>query len=173
MGKIILVLGGARSGKSTYAVRLATEMKKRAAYVATLEFHDAEMDERIALHRAQRPAGWRTIEEGRNVDAVLDSLHDSEDVVIVDCLTNLVSNLLLQGLSGVAIAKRIDNLTVAARRAPFTTIIVANEVGCGVVPKTSFGRNFRDIAGTANQLAALQADEVYLMAAGIPLRLKP
>lgn len=173
MGRIILVLGGARSGKSAYAVRLAAAMDRRTAYVATLEFHDAEMDDRIKLHRAQRPPGWRTIEEGRNVDTVLDSLHSSHDVVIIDCLTNLVSNLLLQGLSREAIEKRIENLFAVARRVPFTTIVVTNEVGCGLVPETPLGRSFRDVAGVANQMAAREADEVFLVTAGIPLRLKP
>jgi adenosylcobinamide kinase/adenosylcobinamide-phosphate guanylyltransferase len=131
------------------------------------------MDDRISRHRAQRPTGWHTVEEGRNVDAVLDSLQSSFDVVIIDCLTNLVSNLLLQGLDSTAIEKRIDGLMTAARRAPFATILVANEVGCGVVPETALGRQFRDVAGIANQLAAQYVDEIYLMTAGIPLRLKP
>ena len=120
-----------------------------------------------------KDANWRTIEAGRDVATVLDSLHGSHDVVIIDCLTNLVSNLLLQELGDAAIEKEIGGFMAAARRAPFNTILVANEVGYSIVPSTALGRRFRDIAGIANQLAARHANEVYLMSAGIPLKLKP
>ena len=173
MKKIILVLGGARSGKSHHAVELAKQINKRTVFLATMEFIDEEIKERIKIHRQNRPAEWQTVEEGKNVDKIMLNLSCLCDVVIIDCLTNLVSNLLLELNDVTKVRDRIKELMDIISKIDFTVIIVSNEVGCGVVPETPLGRKFRDIAGLANNLVAKYADEVYLMTAGIPLCIKP
>jgi adenosylcobinamide kinase/adenosylcobinamide-phosphate guanylyltransferase len=173
MGKIILVLGGVRSGKSHHAVELAKQINKRTVFLATMEFIDEETKERIKLHKQSRPQEWQTVEEGKNVDKILFNLKGLCDIVIIDCLTNLVSNLLLELNAIGKVKDRVKEIITILKDIDFTVIIVSNEVGCGVVPGTSLDRDFRDIAGLANQLMAKHADEVYLMTAGIPILLKP
>lgn len=172
MKKIILVLGGARSGKSHYAVERARQMNKRTVFIATLEFRDAEMTERIKLHKQHRPAEWQTVEEGKNIDKILLNLKGLCDVVIIDCLTNFVSNLLISLNDVNQVESRVRELIEVLKAVDFTVLVVSNEVGGGLVPETPLGRKFRDIAGLANQLVARHADEVYLMTAGIPLCIK-
>lgn len=172
MKKLILVLGGARSGKSQYTVELAQKMSGRTVFLATLEFRDDEMEERIKKHQQARPAEWQTVEEGKNIDNILLNLKGLCDVVIVDCLTNLVSNLLLDLQDEEKVTERIEGIMRVIDEADFTVLMVSNEVGTGLVPETVLGRKFRDVAGKTNQLAAQYANEVYLMTAGIPLRIK-
>jgi adenosylcobinamide kinase/adenosylcobinamide-phosphate guanylyltransferase len=189
MKKIILVLGGARSGKSHYAVELAKKLgnpssltgshmgrdsvaTSRTVFLATMECLDEEMQERIKLHRQHRPAEWQTVEEGKDVDKVILNLKGLCDVVIIDCLTNLVSNLLLELQEINKVKVRIEEIIQVIGQLDATVLIVSNEVGCGVVPETPLGRKFRDIAGIANQLVAKYADEVYLLTAGIPICIK-
>lgn len=195
--KLILILGGARSGKSQYAIELARKMKGRTVFLATLEFKDEEMEERIKKHRQARPPAWQTVEEGKNIENILLNLKGLCNVVIIDCLTNLVSNLLLDlsrtekhseklrrdpevtppgqvhsGKDEEKVVDRIEGIMRVIDEVDFTVLMVANEVGSGIVPDTALGRKFRDVAGKANQLAAKYADEVYLMTAGIPLKVK-
>lgn len=170
--QFILVTGGARSGKSRYAVELAKRLGPSIVYLATCAASDPEMRRRIARHRRARPASWTTIESPTNPAAALGRLPQRTHGVIIDCLTLLVSQLMLAKRSDAAIEAGVTSLCEAIRRAPCPVIVVTNEVGNGVVPASALGRRFRDLAGTANQIAAAAADEVYLLVAGLPLCIK-
>jgi adenosylcobinamide kinase/adenosylcobinamide-phosphate guanylyltransferase len=168
MAPLILILGGARSGKSRYAERLISEYAAPWIYIATAEAQDDEMRMRIAEHRARRDRRWHTIEAPHALaDAVRDA--PAERPLLVDCLTLWLSNRLLVDAD---IEQETGTLvgTLAARTAP--TIAVSNEVGLGIVPDNALARRFRDAAGTANQMLAARADRVDFIAAGLPLRLK-
>lgn len=155
-----------------HAIAIAsTSPATRKFFIATAEALDHEMRARIAHHRRSRPAEFETIEEPRRLGAAIESLHGRADVVVIDCLTLWVSNL-LQEYNDDAILAEMDALASAVLRAPFSTIIVTDEVGWGVVPDNPVGRRFRDLLGWTNQKIARAADEVLLMAAGCPLRLK-
>jgi adenosylcobinamide kinase/adenosylcobinamide-phosphate guanylyltransferase len=167
--RIALVLGGARSGKSHYGESLAKSViATNLLYVATAEARDDEMRERIAHHRAARADGWRTIEEPLDLARVVRQA-TRDDVVLVDCLTLWLSNILLAGRSA---AKEADTLCAALTEAPARIVLVANEVGLGIVPDNPLARRFRDEAGLLNQRMATVADHVAFMAAGLPLVLK-
>jgi adenosylcobinamide kinase/adenosylcobinamide-phosphate guanylyltransferase len=168
MAPMILVLGGARSGKSRHAERLICEYEPPWTYIATAEALDAEMRERIARHRAQRDERWQVIEAPHGLaDAVRQTPADRP--LMIDCLTLWLSNrLLAEADLDPEIAALIDAL--ATRSA--LTIVVSNEVGLGIVPDNALARRFRDIAGLANQRLAARADRVDFIAAGLPLRLK-
>jgi adenosylcobinamide kinase/adenosylcobinamide-phosphate guanylyltransferase len=186
MGKLILVLGGARSGKSTYAQKLAGEIttgSSRVAYVATGVACDDEMQARVEQHRRSRPPEWATIEAPTEVAQAIKKAGEEYAVMIVDCLTTLITNWLAERGQleeptesmvelGKAILGRVEELVRAAMGARTTVIVVSNEVGLGVVPSFKAGRVFRDLAGLANQLIAREADEVYVMWAGIPQQIK-
>jgi len=172
MGKIILVLGGARSGKSNFACSLARKYK-RVAFIATAEGGDDEMRRRIRLHRRERPAHWNTFEEPRNILRALSAAGVDHDCVVVDCLTLLVSNLLLAKKSEAEISRTLSEALAVIKKAKFRTVFVSNEVGLGLVPANRLGRLFRDTAGRVNRIVAAAADEVYFLFSGIPLRLKP
>lgn len=176
-GKLILILGGARSGKTQHAQNLAAQLGGRVTYVATAEGNDDEMRERIRQHRAARPAQWQTLERPLRVGDVL--VEWDADVVVLDCITLLVSNVLMAAGDAAPAAqveaqvrREIDDLLEAWRGAQFTLIVVSNEVGMGLVPPYPLGRIYRDVLGRANQQLAQAADEVSLMIAGLPLRLK-
>jgi adenosylcobinamide kinase/adenosylcobinamide-phosphate guanylyltransferase len=180
MGQLILVLGGARSGKSTYAQRLAQKIgQERVLFVATAEAGDAEMAQRIAKHRQERPAAWRTVEAPRQVGAAV-RLHLAEArVVLVDCLTLLVSNLIVPldltidlTVASAAVQTEVDTLMQVCQIHDITCIVVSNEVGLGLVPDTPLGRVYRDLLGHANQALAAQAQEVYFMVAGLAVEVK-
>jgi adenosylcobinamide kinase/adenosylcobinamide-phosphate guanylyltransferase len=166
---IVLVLGGARSGKSAYAERLVTESGLDAVYVATAAPGDAEMADRIAEHRSRREAMWRTIEAPEDLEDALVREAGEGRAVLVDCLTLWLSNLMLAGAD---IEKRGVALTDTARSVAGLRVFVSNEVGLGVVPETPLGRRFRDAQGRLNQAMAAAADHVVFMAAGLPLVLK-
>jgi len=169
---LTLITGGCRSGKSAHAIAIAsTRAAPRKFFIATAEALDHEMKARIAHHRRSRPAEFETIEEPRKLSAAIASLHGRADVVIIDCLTLWISNL-LEEHSDDDILAEVDALASALPLAPFSTIIVTDEVGWGVVPDNPVGRRFRDLLGWTNQKMAGAADEVLLMAAGCPLRLK-
>lgn len=178
--ELVLILGGARSGKSTFAERLARERGGTTLYVATAEAGDDEMACRIAAHRADRPAEWRTLEEPLAPAARLAEGGTFAGVatVLLDCLTLLVSNLLLayerEGEEGVArrVDAEIDALLLRFDEAPAGWVIVSNEVGLGLVPPYPLGRIYRDLLGRVNQRVAARADRVYLLVAGLPLDLK-
>jgi adenosylcobinamide kinase/adenosylcobinamide-phosphate guanylyltransferase len=178
--KLVLVLGGARAGKSTFALRLAEQQAPAAdaqvCFIATAGALDADMAERISRHQSERPAHWRTIEEAHHLDEALHQASHAE-VVIVDCLTLFVSNWLLRSQDQPACEKTVrgisDNFLAEAKSRSGTTICVSNEVGLGIVPESGLGRIFREVLGRVNQQFAEAADEVYLLVAGLPLRLKP
>lgn len=165
--RLVLVLGGARSGKSRYAESLAVGWRGEKVYVATAEAGDKEMADRIARHRASRGAGWSTVEAPLELTASLDRLAGS--FILVDCVTLWLSNLILAGHDAAA---EVEALVAALSRQPATVVVVSNEVGLGIVPDNALARRFRDVAGLANQRLADVCDEVVFMAAGLPLRLK-
>jgi len=166
-----LILGGARSGKSRFALGVPSA-RARVAFVATAVAGDEEMLERIERHRAERPAHWRTLEEPCELVVAVRDASANADLVIVDCLTVWVANLMLRGDPDEQILKQADELAalLALRVADLT--LVSNEVGLGVHPATEDGRHFRDLLGTVNQRVAAAVDRVVLMVAGIPLVVK-
>jgi adenosylcobinamide kinase/adenosylcobinamide-phosphate guanylyltransferase len=165
--RLTLVLGGARSGKSRYAETLITALPAPWTYVATAEARDTEMAERIAAHQARRGAGWRTLETPRDVVGAL-AAHGATPL-LVDCLTLWLSNALLGGADVEAEIERLE-ATLAKAAAPL--VLVANEVGFGIVPDSALGRRFRDLQGQLNQRIAARADRVVLVVAGLPLTIK-
>jgi len=196
---LILVLGGARSGKSDFAQRLAARLGgDRVLFVATAEAADREMARRIAAHRRARPAAWRTVEAPRAAGEALRRHLGDCRAVVVDCLTLLVSNVLLAAAgvprepeapgrahgAGAAITEEVaaaaeaaareevEALVAASREAGVPVIVVSNEVGWGLVPSTPLARLYRDLLGRANQVVAAHAGTVYLLVAGIPLVVK-
>lgn len=183
--KCILILGGARSGKSRFAQELAQQLGKRVLFVATGEPLDEEMEARVKEHKLSRPQNWRTLEASVNVsERIREQIHDA-DVVIIDCLTLLVSNVLTRGdkeslesdqVDYAAMSDRVvaemEGLVRCINNTNATFIVVSNEVGMGLVPPYRLGRDYRDLLGKANQLLAQQADDVYFMVAGIPWQLK-
>lgn len=180
MGRLLLILGGARSGKSAYAQRLAQELGgDQVLFVATAEALDEDMAQRIARHQQERPSTWQTLEIPRQVGQALAlHLHDTA-VVLIDCLTLLVSNVLLHygdSLNAAAIEtavrEEIAALLQATQASAATTIVVSNEVGLGLVPDNTLGRLYRDLLGRANQALAAQAAAVYFMVAGLPVDVK-
>jgi adenosyl cobinamide kinase/adenosyl cobinamide phosphate guanylyltransferase len=162
---LTLLLGGARSGKSALAVRLAEETGRPVVFVATGEAGDAEMAERIRLHRESRPAGWTTVEEPLELRGALADAGDA--LVIVDCLSLWVANALERGWS----AARIEEHAAEAASRAGDTIAVSNEVGLGVVPATPLGRTYRDVLGRVNAIWAAAADEALFVVAGRTLEL--
>jgi adenosylcobinamide kinase/adenosylcobinamide-phosphate guanylyltransferase len=171
MNKIILILGGARSGKSSYALSLAKKHKK-VAFIATCQGLDKEMRERIRLHKKSRPKHWETFEEPRDLVKLLEKMSNSFDCIVIDCLTLLVSNLVLAGNSQEQIINKVEELVCILSKNKIKTVLVSNEVGLGLVPVNKLGREFRDIAGKVNQIVASRADEVLLMVAGLPMNIK-
>jgi adenosylcobinamide kinase/adenosylcobinamide-phosphate guanylyltransferase len=162
---ITLVGGGARSGKSRHALALARQTGPRLAFIATAQAYDAEMRDRIALHRAERGPEFTTFEEPHDHAAVLDREAANFDAIVVDCLTLWLTNVMLAG------AAPPDPLPIAAASSA-RVILVTNEVGCGIVPDNALAREFRDRAGRLNQQAAEAAAEVWWMVFGLPLRVK-
>lgn len=171
MNKITLILGGARSGKSSYALSLARRYKK-VAFIATCQGLDKEMRERIKLHKETRPKHWDTFEEPVELTKLLKKMNNSFDCIIIDCLTLLVSNLILAANSQKQVIEKIQESLLVLNKKRARIIFVSNEVGLGLVPANKLGRDFRDIAGKVNQLVAHQADEVFFMVAGLPLNMK-
>ncbi|HUC48484.1 MAG TPA: bifunctional adenosylcobinamide kinase/adenosylcobinamide-phosphate guanylyltransferase [Xanthobacteraceae bacterium] len=165
--KLTLVLGGARSGKSRYAESVIAALTPPWTYVATAEAGDAEMAERIAAHRSRRGSNWHTVEAPRDLAAALKACDGRP--VLVDCLTLWLSNLVLADADLEAETTLLEQ-AVAAATAP--VVLVANEVGSGIVPEYPLGRRFRDLQGILNQRIAARADRVVLVVAGIPLAVK-
>lgn len=169
--QIILVLGGARSGKSSWALRYAEETYSSYLFVATAEVRDDEMAERVRLHQASRGPQWRLIEEPLDIDKALQSHMVGVEVALIDCATIWLSNVLLQKGRETVTAYQERLLNTLSQR-DHSVIIVSNEVGAGIVPEHPLGREFRDMAGLLNQKLAALADKVIMTVAGIPVPIK-
>jgi adenosylcobinamide kinase/adenosylcobinamide-phosphate guanylyltransferase len=172
--KITFVIGGARSGKSSFALKTASALEGQKAYLATAEALDQEMKERICKHKEERGATWDTHEEPVKIAVMLQGMMDRYDVVVLDCLTLWLSNLVCNNMD---CDKEINDLMNVLQNAKRETrnaklFIVSNEVGMGIVPENELARRFRDFAGILNQKVAEIADEVYLVTAGIPMKIK-
>ncbi len=179
------IIGGARSGKSSYAVQLAKEISAKAAkgtsssldkgkvaFIATAASSDDEMKDRIRLHKMARPPQWKVIEEGRDIGPILPELEEEYKVVLIDCLGLLISNLLAADLTDNEIELNIKDLIKTIQKVNLYTIIVSNEVGSGIVPENPMARRFRDLLGFTNQMLAKRADEVIFLQSGIPIVIK-
>ncbi|MCX5699090.1 MAG: bifunctional adenosylcobinamide kinase/adenosylcobinamide-phosphate guanylyltransferase [Candidatus Omnitrophica bacterium] len=171
MNKITLILGGARSGKSSYALSLAKRYKK-VAFIATCQGLDKEMRQRIELHKETRPKHWETFEEPRELTKLLVKMGNSFDCIVIDCLTLLVSNLILSANSQKQIIDKVQESLLILNKKKARIILVSNEVGLGLVPANKLGRKFRDIAGKVNQIVASRVNEVLFIVAGLPLNIK-
>ncbi len=184
MGQIILVTGGARSGKSTfaerYAARSAAEQNASVAYIATSQIYDEEMRQRVRLHRSRRPADWTTYEAPYEAAAAISDAGMRHGVILFDCITMFLSNDILRyseeeqqaDLFVGHVLSLIDELIHAAQAVNGTTVFVTNEVGTGIVPENRLARLYRDMAGLANQRLAASADKVYLVTCGLAVDIK-
>ncbi|HKW91116.1 MAG TPA: bifunctional adenosylcobinamide kinase/adenosylcobinamide-phosphate guanylyltransferase [Methylomirabilota bacterium] len=168
----LLVLGGARSGKSRYAVAHGRQMNGSIAFLATARAVDADMAARIARHRADRPSAWRTIEEPLDLAAACRRAATDHDLIVVDCVTVWIANLMERGDDDAAVLAAADDLAKLARERVVSIVLVSNEVGEGVHPPSALGRRFRDLLGSVNQRLAAAADRVVLMVAGLPMTVK-
>ena len=190
-GKLILITGGSRSGKSTFAEKYALESKKRVFYLATAGADDDEMRERIRIHQENRPADFITVEEKLYPHRIIEKEQGEETLFLLDCLTLLLTNHLLkdvgkdyeQGVNANAddaslqnsareALQYVEQLVSVTQKSPSEILIVTNEVGMGLVPEYPLGRLYRDTAGRANQIVAAAADEVWLMVCGLAQRIK-
>ncbi len=191
MGKLTLLLGGARSGKSSFAEKRAMEIGgDKVLYVATSETKDEEMVERVIKHRADRSSVWETVEAPRNVAQAIRQARSDAPVVLLDCMTFLVANHLMDAAAPeddpfddpsadpfdkkieAAVVAEVDALVAYAQEEDVELLVVSNEVGLGLVPPYELGRAYRDVLGRANQILARYADEVQLLVAGIPMKVK-
>ena len=170
MGRHILVLGGARSGKTAFAERLAMRYGTRPAYLATAAALDAEMRERVATHRRVRAGRFETIEEPIALPEALIAAHQTHDIILVDCLTLWITNMLIANAD---VATAVEELVATLDAIESSRVIlVSNEVGLGIVPDNAMARTFRDLAGSAHQRLGEICADVYFIAAGLPLTLK-
>ncbi len=191
MGKLTLILGGARSGKSTFAEQRAKELGgEDVLYVATSETKDEEMVERVEKHRSERPAAWETVEAPRNVAQAIRGAGSGANVILLDCMTFLVANHLMDAAAPeddpfddpstdpfdaqieADVVAEVEALVEYVQESDVELLVVSNEVGLGVVPPYELGRAYRDILGRANQILARHAYEVQLLVAGIPMKVK-
>lgn len=170
--RIVFIGGGTRSGKSAFALALARRLGQRRLFLATAQPGDDEMRQRIECHRCERGADFDTVEEPLAVAEAIGQ-HTDYDVVVLDCLTLWLSNLLLEGHTREAILQRVEELAAALARRSLHALVVSSEVGLGLVPETPLGRTFRDVAGLAHQRISAVADEVYFAVLGTILRIKP
>ncbi len=171
MKTIALVGGGVRSGKSTFALKLARERGARRVFVATGVVTDEGMRDRVVRHRSDRAADFETVEAPVALSPALGAIE--ADVVVVDCVTFWLSNMLVRGHAHDAILAEVDELGRVLRAAPFSSVLVTNEVGMSVHPETALGRAFQDLVGFAHQRLARTADEVYVAVLGSILRIHP
>ena len=175
MGTIILVTGGARSGKSAFAERYAAEHGKHIAYIATAEIWDNEMKRRVKLHRERRPENWQTYEAPQHADVAISEAGREHDVILFDCLTLYLSNYLcrpeVSDMSADDLTEGVRQLTQklidAVREQAGTVIFVTNEVGAGIVPENRLARLYRDLAGRMNQQMAAASKHVYVTIGGL------
>lgn len=169
---LTLLLGGARSGKSAMAVAIAASTGLAVTFIATAEARDSEFAERIARHRAERPAHWTTIEEPLELGAALSAV-PAGNATVIDCLTLWVANLFETGLVADQIVERASEVAALAKTSPDPVVVVSNEVGSGIVPADVLSRSYRDALGGANTAFSVAAGEAYLVVAGRTLMLGP
>lgn len=175
MSKIIFITGGARSGKSSFAEKLAKQNGKRLVYIATGEPKDEEMLKRIKKHKQRRKGelcSWKTIEEPVYLVKTLSNIKTKVDTALLDCITLWINNLIELGIKDREIMNEAKKLISVINKNKFKTIVVSNDVGAGIVPINPLARRYRDLLGTINQLVAKKADIVYQMFSGIPIKLK-
>ena len=173
--KIVFITGGARSGKSSFALSEAEKIAGQKLYVATAEALDDEMRERIEKHKRERGENWKAVEEPLYLDTVLNSLESDVSVVLIDCLTLWTSNIMIKHEHNLsALEELIDgfNDSIMTLKDQVSVFIVSNEVGMGIVPDNPMSRAFRDLAGKLNQRIASVSDEVYVVISGLPLKIK-
>jgi adenosylcobinamide kinase/adenosylcobinamide-phosphate guanylyltransferase len=177
--KLVLILGGARSGKSDYAQKLAQAYGGKVLFVATASGDDAEMRERIAQHQAERPSSWRTIEATLRVGEAIRKHWQGEKTILLDCITLLAGNVMGKMQepynyrnAQAAMDEELDLLCNTIRELDADWLVVSNEVGLGVVPPYPLGRTYRDVLGRANQRLAAEASEVMFMVAGLAMKMK-
>lgn len=183
--KIVLVTGGARSGKSTFAESYIENLSKRVGYIATAEPFDEGMKDRIKKHIEQRPGEWPTFECYEEISPIIEGISKNCDVILLDCITVMVTNLMFKNCLDWTriqrdeineiekkIEKELEALIHQLIENNLSAVIVTNEVGAGIVPENRLARLFRDIAGRVNQQLAKQADEVYFVVSGIPMQIK-
>ena len=169
----ILVLGGCRSGKSDHALNLAENMGSRCIFVATCVPRDEEMRQRVKRHKAERSETWQTLEVPVDLCGAIAEHSPFADVMLVDCLTLWLNNLLMETEDVDRIRKNIGRLADAIQNAPHAIVLVSNEVGAGIVPENPLARLYRDLAGWTNQAMAAVCDRVIWTVAGIPVTIKP
>ena len=170
--KNILITGGCRSGKSRHALKLGNQFSGRKVYLASAEPLDEEMNERIKKHQEERGTGWTTVEEPLDPISALKKENTKATILVLDCLTLWINNLMMKNLNRESILKKVDELIDECTRFQGTVILITNEVGAGIVPDNELSRNFRDIAGETNQRVASRFDEVVHMVSGIPVTIK-
>ena len=169
----MLVLGGAKSGKSHFAMDICNTMKKNRIFLATAQALDQEMEERITRHQAERSSDWHTVEEPLKVAKKISSLDSKDTVILLDCLTLWLNNLYMEhGEDQEVINEAIENLARQLTEIRGAIVVVSNEVGMGIVPDNQLSRRYRDTAGLANQCIARLAVKVVAVMAGLPIMLK-
>ncbi|OGW31909.1 MAG: bifunctional adenosylcobinamide kinase/adenosylcobinamide-phosphate guanylyltransferase [Nitrospirae bacterium GWC2_42_7] len=167
--KIIFITGGTRSGKSSFALQKAMKLQGKRAYIATAEALDEEMEERIKKHKKDRGNDWDTYEEPLKIPGVLKKIESQYAVIVLDCLTLWLSNLLHSNKNA---EEEIESFCNSLSTIHGSLFIVSNEVGMGIVPENELARKFRDLAGIINQKVARASDEVFMVVAGIPVKIK-
>ncbi len=172
MKEIVFVTGGCRSGKSRFALEFADSHFEEKVFVATCEAGDEEMRTRIEQHQRTRGSDWQTVEVPTAIAEAVSSHRSKVDVILIDCLTLWVNNLLAEGGSQEEIFAHADAFIQAIDEARCSVILVSNEVGCGIVPENELARRFRDVMGLVNQKVAACADTVVWMVAGVPAPIK-
>lgn len=171
--EILFVTGGCKSGKSAFAQAEAEKaFKENRVFLATCQPLDSEMEKRIARHQADRDQTWKTVEEPVNIPEAIESIGPEADVILLDCITLWITNLMLAGRTPGEIEEQGKRLVQSIKSAPCMVVVVSNEVGAGIVPENKLARAFRDAAGMVNQMIAACADKVVLSVAGIPVVIK-
>jgi len=177
--RITLVIGGCRSGKSSHALLLANQIAgdetpvSRKIFIATSVPTDSEMDARVVKHKKERGDGWHTAEVPLDIPAAIAEFSGEADLILVDCLTLWVSNMMFHEFDDDGILRMVEALQHTLENASSPVFLVSNEVGMGIVPDNGLARRFRDMAGMVNQKIAQSADRVIYMVAGIPMKIKP
>ena len=186
MGKSILVTGGARSGKSSFAENLASSYGEKVLYLATAVAFDEEMQDRINKHREKRLESWTTIEEFKNLSEIIKDKGDRYDCILLDCITVMLTNIMMDYLNYKIedvtmedyikiedyLKDEVNKIMDAIDEININGILVTNEIGYGIVPENLMGRVFRDISGRINQILGRRSSEAYLVTCGIPIRIK-